>query len=421
MADETENNQTSKEAEAASLAAPRMKVTDFIQQPIVVERLRAVATKQLQPEKVMRLTLTAMNKTPKLRACTIDSVVASMMITTSLGLEPNTPLGHAYLIPYARKYFWKGQWRSVVECQYQIGYKGYLALMARDERVVFTVADAVYQSDEYECAISSEVETGALLRYVKKVDGPRGALKAAFCFTRVVNEHGHKGDLVTNLPAEEIYKFRARSETYKSLSQGKADESAKDRARRLRNLDETPWVKFEGVMAAKSAIKRHPSQFPLAPQIAAAAAIEDAIEQGRFDLAALVDRRGDGNVADPEKVKAMVAGEIDPRTPDEDETPELDTGEENGNGPIEVHDEPTTSQRAQAAMQKPDDAGEQQKPRKKRTGRGAPPSDGPPVQAHDPGPQPEPPTERSEPPKTVPPKPAQGSLIDDDDDQIWGR
>lgn len=52
------------------------------------------------------------------------SFLAALMNAAQLGLEPNTPLGQAYLIPYKNK--------SVLECQFQIGYKGLIDLAYRN-------------------------------------------------------------------------------------------------------------------------------------------------------------------------------------------------------------------------------------------------------------------------------------------------
>ena len=62
------------------------------------------------------------------------------MSAAQLGLEPNTPLGQAYLIPYKNK--------GILECQFQIGYKGLLDLVYRNEMVQTVQAQVVYENDE---------------------------------------------------------------------------------------------------------------------------------------------------------------------------------------------------------------------------------------------------------------------------------
>lgn len=70
----------------------------------------------LPVDKFIRTALTAINSNPKLASCTQQSLLAAIMNSAQLGLEFNTPLGEAYLIPYG----------STVN--FQIGYKGLLKL-----------------------------------------------------------------------------------------------------------------------------------------------------------------------------------------------------------------------------------------------------------------------------------------------------
>ena len=57
------------------------------------------------------------------------------MVCAQLDLEPNTPSGLAYLIPYGR------------ECQFQVGYKGLLQLMYRSGAIASFNADVVYRGE----------------------------------------------------------------------------------------------------------------------------------------------------------------------------------------------------------------------------------------------------------------------------------
>ena len=67
----------------------------------------------ITPERFTRMVLSALSVNPKLGACTPKSFLGAMMAAAQLGLEPNTPLGQAYLIPYKNK--------GVDEVQFQIG------------------------------------------------------------------------------------------------------------------------------------------------------------------------------------------------------------------------------------------------------------------------------------------------------------
>ncbi len=69
----------------------------------------------LTVERFSRIVLSAISNNPQLAQCEPKSFLGAMMTSAQLGLEPNTPLGQAYLIPY------RNNKRGVVECQFQIG------------------------------------------------------------------------------------------------------------------------------------------------------------------------------------------------------------------------------------------------------------------------------------------------------------
>ena len=54
----------------------------------------------MTPERFTRIVLSALSANPKLAQTTPQSFLAAMMTAAQLGMEPNTPLGQAYLIPY---------------------------------------------------------------------------------------------------------------------------------------------------------------------------------------------------------------------------------------------------------------------------------------------------------------------------------
>lgn len=72
----------------------------------------------ITPERFTRIVLSALSTNPKLAETTPQSFLGAMMTAAQLGMEPNTPLGQAYLIPY---YNSKSRCN---ECQFQLGYKG---------------------------------------------------------------------------------------------------------------------------------------------------------------------------------------------------------------------------------------------------------------------------------------------------------
>ena len=75
-----------------------------------------------------------------------------MMTAAQLGMEPNTPLGQAYLLPY-----WNGR-NNCYECQFQLGYKGLLDLAYRSGDISSIQAQIVYENDDFSYAYGLEPE-----------------------------------------------------------------------------------------------------------------------------------------------------------------------------------------------------------------------------------------------------------------------
>ena len=95
----------------------------------------------ITPERFTRMVLSAISVNPKLAQCSPSSFLGAMMSAAQLGLEPNTPLGQAYLIPYKN--------RGVDEVQFQLGYKGLIDLAYRSGEVELVQAHIVYENDDF--------------------------------------------------------------------------------------------------------------------------------------------------------------------------------------------------------------------------------------------------------------------------------
>lgn len=117
-----------------------MSIADLIK--AMETEIRRALPEIITPERFTRMALSALNTTPKLKECTQISFLAALMNAAQLGLEPNTPLGQAYLIPYNNK--------GTTECQFQIGYKGLIDLGYRNPHMQIISAQAVYENDDFE-------------------------------------------------------------------------------------------------------------------------------------------------------------------------------------------------------------------------------------------------------------------------------
>lgn len=135
-----EKNTIAKAAGNQAVQKKRSGMKDYVESmaPAIEAALPSVMT----PERFTRITLSALSTNPKLQECTPQSFLGAMMTAAQLGLEPNTPLGQAYLIPFRN--------HGVMECQFQLGYKGMLDLVYRSGEVSIIQAHTVYSNDQFE-------------------------------------------------------------------------------------------------------------------------------------------------------------------------------------------------------------------------------------------------------------------------------
>ena len=94
----------------------------------------------MNADRMARLLLTAVRQTPKLAQCDPQSFAGSVLTASALGLEPNTPNGEAYLIPYGK------------ECQLVVGYQGLVKLFWQSPLAQHIDAQAVYENDQFDYA-----------------------------------------------------------------------------------------------------------------------------------------------------------------------------------------------------------------------------------------------------------------------------
>lgn len=105
---------------------------------LMADEIKKALPENVKSERFQRIALTAFNGNAKLQQCDPITFLAAMMQSAQLGLEPNTPLGQAYLIPYGNT------------VQFQIGYKGLLELAYRTREYKNIYAHEVYENDEFE-------------------------------------------------------------------------------------------------------------------------------------------------------------------------------------------------------------------------------------------------------------------------------
>lgn len=121
--------------------------------------LEALLPKHFDSERMLKLALGALRTTPKLSGASLASLLGSVVTCAQLGLEPNTPLGHAYLLPFDKREKQGNQWVTTeTQVQVIIGYKGMLDLARRSGQIVSIAAHEVCQNDDFRFAYGLDEE-----------------------------------------------------------------------------------------------------------------------------------------------------------------------------------------------------------------------------------------------------------------------
>jgi recombination protein RecT len=162
-----------------------------------------VVSNRLDPERLARVFLAAVSRKPALLACTPDSFRNAFMQAATVGLEPETPLGHAYLVPYDNKY------TNEKEAVFQISYRGLILIATRSGTVASATACIVYQNEKFKVmrGTDEKIEHEPIFDETK-----RGAFKVVYAVVTLKNGY-KKFDVMTFREIEDIRKRAASSKS----------------------------------------------------------------------------------------------------------------------------------------------------------------------------------------------------------------
>lgn len=195
-------------------------------------------------ERMTRIIQTALRTNKKLNECTLPSFLGSVLTLAQLGLEPNTPLGQAYLIPRKN--------RGVMECTTLIGYEGLLDLVYRGGKVALVYAHVVREGDVF------DYDFGLNRNLIHKPIAPDEApMTHAYAVAELLT--GHKAFVV--LTREQVIRR-------KLSAQGTANAAS-------------PWNTHAEEMWKKTAVRHLTKYLPRSSAIAQAAAFDEAPEYGK--------------------------------------------------------------------------------------------------------------------------------------------
>ena len=136
ITNETGQIQT-KQAKTESIAA-------VLQDTSVRNALAEMLPSHFDANRFARIAMSSLRRNPQLLQCSPTSFLSALLQSAALGLEPDTALGHSYLIPYGK------------EATLIVGYEGYIDLAYRSGVVTSIHANVVRAGEEFEWGEGSE-------------------------------------------------------------------------------------------------------------------------------------------------------------------------------------------------------------------------------------------------------------------------
>ncbi|MFA5377586.1 MAG: recombinase RecT [Dehalococcoidia bacterium] len=237
--------------------------------------------RHMTADKLIRVAMTSIQRSPKLLDCSQQSLLACIMTCAALGLEPDQFLGQAYLVP-----FWNEK-KKCMEAQLIPGYRGYIALARRTGEVQSVSAQVVFQNDHFILKYGLE----EILDH-SPAEGDRGEVKGAYV----------------------IFRYKDGSYSFDYMPKADIDAIRK----RSKSADSGPWVTDYGEMAKKTVIKRHAKLAPLSVEFQQAVALEDRANLGETQIDLMSDGPGallEAETEPPPDLSSQVA-EFDKATED---------------------------------------------------------------------------------------------------------
>lgn len=212
--------------------------------------LAAVLPKHVSPDRMLKIALGALRTTPKLMNCSVESLMGAVVHCSQLGLEPNTPLGHAYLIPFENRK------KGVTEVQIVLGYKGLVDLARRSGQIVSISAHEVCENDEFEFVYGLDEKLSH-----KPAMKNRGDVVAFYAVAKLVGG-GHAFEVMS---AEQVNAIRDASQNYKFA----------------RDKGSTVWGQHYVEMGRKTVLRRLVKYLPVSIELAQAARLDEVSAAGQ--------------------------------------------------------------------------------------------------------------------------------------------
>lgn len=211
--------------------------------------------KHITPERVIQMASTVIAGNPRLAECSVPSIIGSLVEASVLGFKPSNSLGQCYFVPYGGN------------CQFQIGYRGWIELARRSGQLKTIYAHVVREGDEFEYSLGLEPNITH-----KPSGGTAGSITHAYAVAHF-KDGGYQFEV---LSFEEIEGLRKRNRSQSAKPSG-------------------VWATDYAEMAKAKAVKRLAKYLPVSDEVFKAIATDEQV---------LTDQHlsNNGTGVDPEQV-----------------------------------------------------------------------------------------------------------------------
>lgn len=248
--------------------------------------LAKMLPKTLSLERLLKVAQIAATTTPALAKCDVASLVGAIGQCAQMGLEPNTVLGHAYLVPFnTKRKDANGHERWVNSVQVVIGYKGLIDLARRSGQIVSIAAHEVCENDKFNLVYGLDEK----LEHTPAM-GERGEVLGFYAVARL-KDGGHCFEFMSIHQVREIMRATQSKGAY------------------------GPWKDHFTEMGRKTVIRRLAKYLPLSIEFQTAVALDGQAGDGKdqrldtfdADFTVVPDDDAPAYTPDPE------TGEIQPQ------------------------------------------------------------------------------------------------------------
>lgn len=216
--------------------------------------------KHLNADRLLKVAQIAATTTPALAKCDVASLVGAIGQCAQMGLEPNTVLGHAYLVPFnTKRKDGNGQERWVNSVQVIIGYKGLIDLARRSGQIVSIAAHEVCENDRFDMAYGLDER----LEHVPAM-GERGEVIGFYAVAKL-KDGGFAFEFMSR---HQVEKIRDGSQGWQQ-------------ALKFKKTDIHPWSAHFVEMGRKTVIRRLAKFLPLSIEFQTAAALDEMATTGK--------------------------------------------------------------------------------------------------------------------------------------------